>query len=188
MELTFSTTSLLYQEDFTRAPMAENETLTLDDMYGYYTVHSEEILGYLINRGFDQQTAEDLTHDTFFKACRQVSKGKVRADNVRAWLFRIAHNNAISRYRRKSETPVAQVEKPGEDSSLRSDEKMLSESILLFVRKNFSEREREIFDLRIVQAMTFQETADILGMSKTTVIRIDENNLRRIKEHFGEVP
>ena len=179
--------SVFFLVDYSRAPMAETQTLTLDDMYGYYAAHSEEILGYLVNRGFDRQTAEDLTHDTFFKACRQVSKGNVRADNVRAWLFRIAHNSAVSKFRRKTETSLPQTEIAAKDTTAQSDEKILSESIAVFVAQNFSQREREVFDLRIVQAMTFQDTADILGMSKTTVIRIDENNLRRIKERFGEV-
>lgn len=179
--------ALFFPVDFLRAPMAGIQTLTLDDMYGYYAAHSEEILGYLINRGFDAQTAEDLLHDTFFKACRQVSKGKVRAENVRAWLYRIAHNNAVSKLRRKTEIPVAEIEVEARDNTANSEDKMLSESIADFVRGSFSEREREIFDLRIVQALTFQETADILGMSKTTVIRIDASNLRRIKERFGEV-
>lgn len=173
--------------DFFRALMAETETLTLDDMYGYYAAHSEEILGYLVRRGFDRQTAEDLTHDTFFKACRQVSKGNVRAENVRAWLFRIAHNSAVSKYRRKTEMPMAHIEIAAKDTTAQSDEKLLSESIAAFVAQNFSERERGVFELRIMQALTFQETADVLGMSKSTVIRVDENNLRRIKEHFGEV-
>lgn len=167
--------------------MASDEFISLDDMYGYYATVSPEIVGYLLKRGLDRQSAEDLTHDTFFKACKQVSQGKVKADNVRAWLFRIAHNNYVSRLRKKTDLPVAHTEISAQDPAVQLDEKILAASVSAFVEKNFSEREKEVFELRIVQAMTFQQTAEILGMSKTTVMRIDENNIRRIKDQFGNI-
>jgi len=165
--------------------MATGDYISIDDMYGYYATVSPEIVGYLVKRGLDRQTAEDLTHDTFYKACKQVSKGNVKAENVRAWLFRIAHNAVISAHRKKTEIPSNDLVISTGDAQM--DEKMLAASIADYVARNFSEREREVFDLRSVQAISFQETAEVLRISKTTVMRIDENNIKRIREQFGEI-
>jgi len=60
-----------------------------------------ELFGFLVRSTRDAGAAEDLLQETFLRFTTEVRRGRV-PDNVRAWLFRVASNLAISRGRRLS--------------------------------------------------------------------------------------
>jgi RNA polymerase sigma-70 factor (ECF subfamily) len=66
-----------------------------------YLGHRGEILAFLIPMTRDPEVAEDILQDTFIRLIREARAGRM-PDNVRAWLYRVAANLAISRGRRVS--------------------------------------------------------------------------------------
>ena len=64
-----------------------------------YLQHRGEILAFLIPMTRDPEVAEDILQDTFIRLVREARAGRM-PDNVRAWLYRVAANLAISRGRR----------------------------------------------------------------------------------------
>jgi RNA polymerase sigma-70 factor (ECF subfamily) len=66
-----------------------------------YEEHRSEILGFLVRMTRDRETAEDLLQDTFIRLVSEARAGRM-PDNVRAWLYRVAANGAISRSRRRA--------------------------------------------------------------------------------------
>lgn len=62
--------------------------------------YSQRIYRYLFRLTGDQQTAEDLTQETFFQAIRDLRRRPAPPENECGWLFRIATNRAGDHFRR----------------------------------------------------------------------------------------
>ncbi len=61
--------------------------------------YATEIYSHLIRSTRDAGAAEDLMQESFLRLFKEVEAGRT-PDNVRAWLYRVASNLAISRGRR----------------------------------------------------------------------------------------
>lgn len=69
-----------------------------EDFEAFYQRHEREVFGYLWRVTGDEQTANDLTQEVFFRAWRTFEKlcGYERPE---AWLFRVATNLALNERR-----------------------------------------------------------------------------------------
>jgi len=64
-----------------------------------YEAHYAEVFAFLVRSTRDPSTAEDLLQETFLRLTTEARAGRA-PEQVRAWLFRVASNLAISRARR----------------------------------------------------------------------------------------
>ena len=64
-----------------------------------YEAHHAEVYAFLVRSTRDPSTAEDLLQETFLRLTTEARADRA-PDQVRAWLFRVASNLAISRARR----------------------------------------------------------------------------------------
>ncbi|HYM84555.1 MAG TPA: sigma-70 family RNA polymerase sigma factor [Candidatus Dormibacteraeota bacterium] len=64
-----------------------------------YTSHQHELQAFVARSTHDTGAAEDITQESFLRLCRELRGGRA-PDNVRAWLYRVASNLALSRGRR----------------------------------------------------------------------------------------
>ena len=67
------------------------------DAYGMYR---SELFGFLLRVTRDAAAAEDIAQECFLRLCRELRRGAEPPGNVRAWLYRVAGNLAVSRGRR----------------------------------------------------------------------------------------
>ena len=77
-------------------PAVPADEAELSDLY---TRYRGEILAFLIPMTRDHEIAEDVLQDAFIRLIREARAGRM-PHNVRAWLYRVAANLAISRGRR----------------------------------------------------------------------------------------
>ena len=66
-----------------------------------YELHRAALMRYLTGVTRDAVVAEDLVQDAFLRLTMEVSAGRV-PDDIGPWLYRVAHNLAMSRGRRLS--------------------------------------------------------------------------------------
>ena len=64
-----------------------------------WTEHHDEIYAFLVRTTRDPEVAEDLLQEAFLRLTREVRSNRT-PDNVRAWLYRVGANLAVSRGRR----------------------------------------------------------------------------------------
>lgn len=63
-----------------------------------WRAHEAELLGYLRHRLADPDAADDVLQDVFLKAMR-LGQGFCTLDQPRAWLFQVARNALVDRFR-----------------------------------------------------------------------------------------
>lgn len=121
----------------------------------------------------DRQLAEDVVQETMIKAWR--SLGDFRGDSsTRTWVLRIAHNTAIDALRRRRDLPAAPDELPDASQGDAEDPARVASgraqlATLRVALDQLDELSRSIVVLREVEAMSYQQIADTLGLPIATV-------------------
>jgi RNA polymerase sigma-70 factor (ECF subfamily) len=64
-----------------------------------YDAHQRELYSFALRTSRDPEVAEDLVHESFLRLIVEVEAGR-EPTNVRAWLYRVIANLAVSRARR----------------------------------------------------------------------------------------
>lgn len=128
--------------------------------------HHSAVYGFVLRSCSDPTVAEDLTQDVFVRALRAETNTPEEASE-RPWLFRIARNLVIDRWRQteRRPQPVA-VSDTGPiavtpSQGLRID---LDQAL-----SDLPEAEREAFILREVAGLSYAEICEIAGASEAAI-------------------
>lgn len=138
-----------------------------------YRAHMNALYNYLIQLCGHPQTAEDLLQDTFLKAYENLES--YTGERVRPWLFRVAYNTYIDWYRKdkkliKTDPRIldnlvtGKAASPEQDYLIRDDLRQWLRVVGLL-----PDTSRQIVILRDYYDLSYQEIADILGLSLSTV-------------------
>ncbi|GAI33148.1 unnamed protein product [marine sediment metagenome] len=129
------------------------------------------IIRYLYRLTGDYEVAQDLAQDTFLQAYKGILKTKSEL-SFKAWLYRIATNNALQLRRRKrllSFIPFTDLRK-SDISTMEAppgcaEERIAIKEALLKV----PDKQRTCMVLHFVEGLKYREIAEILGISEEAV-------------------
>lgn len=127
----------------------------------------KRIFNYLLRLTRDVEEAQDLAQDTFLKAYQNLGR---LGDEGRfgAWLYRIAHNEAISALRK----PKRETELEDMPVGTISPGRMAPVEVALAVESalsRLSEEQREAVVLKVYEGFKFDEMAEILNCPASTI-------------------
>jgi RNA polymerase sigma factor (sigma-70 family) len=148
------------------------------DLKRLFLAHRGEVQAYLAARLRDRDVAADLTQETFLRFAEQGAHQDARAAVIhdRSYLYRTARNLAIDHLRRASRHPIDSmspedfVEIPGDQ--LNPEEIAAARERLDRLRAAVQElpkRTRQIFVLHRIEGLTYDDVADRLGISQSSV-------------------
>jgi RNA polymerase sigma-70 factor, ECF subfamily len=143
------------------------------------------LLRYLVCLGLSADEAQDVVQDAFLSLHRHLSGGG-RQDNIRSWIFRVAHNaarNRQNRYERRFGAPLEEGLELVLDE-ITPEHAVLKKEKLRKVQEAFrslSESERECLLLR-AGGLRYREIAEVLGLSTSTVGDTVERAIRKLAE------
>jgi RNA polymerase sigma-70 factor, ECF subfamily len=133
----------------------------------------KRVYNYLLRITGHREDALDLTQDVFLKAYQNLRKLD-DPGRFAPWIYRIAHNEAYSMFRkRRPETDVDEIE-PGsvEDGITVGGSSVFPVELSLAVAtalERLSPEQREAVVLKIYQGFKFEEMAEILSCPVSTV-------------------
>jgi RNA polymerase sigma-70 factor (ECF subfamily) len=143
------------------------------------------LLRYLVCLGLSADEAQDVVQDAFLSLHRHLSAGG-RQDNIRSWIFRVAHNaarNRQNRYERRFAAPLEEglelvLDEITPEHAVLKKEKLRSVQRAL---RLLSESERDCLLLR-AGGLRYREIAEVLGLSTSTVGDTVERAIRKLAE------
>ena len=146
----------------------------------FYARHRQEILSYLWRMLGDEQSAFDLSQETFLRAWDHYDRIR-RYEKPSAWLFRVATNLALKHLRHRSvaraiSAPLDDEHAGGEDTAAQIVEGQLVRQIVFELRP----RPRAVLILHDVHGLSSAEIAKTLSMSRSAVSKM----LYRARELF----
>jgi RNA polymerase sigma-70 factor, ECF subfamily len=83
----------------------------VDDLETIFRRYEREIYIFMLRVRGDAHDAEDLTQETFFRACKAARRFKGDS-SVRTWLFGIARKVLLEAFRRRRESSLEDVDRP----------------------------------------------------------------------------
>ncbi len=132
-----------------------------------------------------KEDAEDILQEVFIKAYRNIN-GYDKGYSFSSWIYRIAHNEAIS-FLRKKRITVTNTEKEDIFDKISSDEdvesaflKDLKSREVRDILSKLETKYREVLVLRYFEEMSYNEISDVLHISSGTVASL----INRGKEKF----
>jgi RNA polymerase sigma-70 factor (ECF subfamily) len=145
------------------------------------------LLRYLVSLGLSSDEAQDVLQDTFLRLHRHLKSGGPQ-DNLRGWVFRVAHNQARNRqrsYQRRFGEPLdPDVDLPSNDST--PERVVLEKEKLQRLEKaiaNLADCERQCLLLRAA-GLRYREIAETLGIPISTVGNTVGRAIRKLTETF----
>src|ERR1700738_2065839 len=148
---------------------------------------------YLLCLNVSSMEAEEIIQDTFLRLYRHLHSGG-REDNLRGWIFRVAHNISINELKRRKYVGSSDPRQEADPSALSIDPAPNPEELLLrkerMVRTHaaisaLSERQKQCLYLR-AEGFRYREIAELLGVTVSTVAELLHRAIKKLtKESNG---
>ncbi len=143
------------------------------------------LLRYLVCLGLSSDEAQDVVQDAFLLLHRHLSAGGSQ-ENIRGWLFRVAHNQARNRQNRYdrnfSAASEAQLDSVSHDAT--PERAVLEKEKFQRLGKAMrllSGTERECLLLRAA-GLRYREIGEVLGIATSTVSDTVERAVKKLAE------
>lgn len=144
------------------------------DVDGYNILVSrweKRVYNYLLKLLRDREDALDLCQETFLKAYRALNRLE-DVDRFPQWLFRIAHNETVSLYRRKRFLAEGEDAEAASDLAIAARTPSAGPELELAVRtalEQLKPEQREVVVLKVYEGFKFHEISEILDSPVSTV-------------------
>ncbi|MBI5566224.1 MAG: sigma-70 family RNA polymerase sigma factor, partial [Chloroflexi bacterium] len=149
-----------------------------------YQQHLAAIYRYVFYRLGNVAEAEDLTETVFLKAWEALDHYRRRDVPFSAWLYRIAHNAIIDRYRRDHET-LALDEQTDLCDEADGPEDYLAETetteVLIKALAQLSTDHQQVLVLRFINGLNHADTSRVLGRSEEAVRVLQHRALKALR-------
>jgi RNA polymerase sigma-70 factor, ECF subfamily len=148
-----------------------------------YSELRRPLLRYLVCLGLTSDEAQDVVQDAFIALQRHVEAGGSQ-QNIRSWVFRVAHNRARNRqnsyYRRFTESFDAKAHAVVDDAT--PEHLLLEKEKFRALEKalgSLTDDERECLSLR-AGGLRYREIGEVLGVATSTVADTVERAVKKL--------
>lgn len=157
-----------------------------------YESQTDALFRFVFFRVSDREVAKDIVQDAFFKMWETLDSGR-EIENERAFLFRIASNLVIDRYRKAKEYSLDSLAEQGFDAPDDPGvpiETQIDADVALELLQEIPEKYREAVWLRMVEEWSVKDIAELSSETENAVsVRIHRGLKlwrKRINEEVGK--
>ena len=147
-----------------------------------FETHHLELYRFVLRSCGDAPAAEDVTQEVFVRALRDGVRVPP-AGSERAWLFQIARNLLIDRWRRGNLAPLALREEADGATAIPAAQALRAS--LRAALAQLPDAEREAFLLGQVAGLTYAEIADSTGTTEAAVRSRIYRARRALRKQLG---
>lgn len=153
-------------------------------LIGIYEQYNACLYRYAYRMLGDPHLAEDCVSETFSRFLVAIRDGRGPTENVRAYLYRIAHNIATDHYRRRPRTEIplngdlygAAEDNPVHHYSQDEEQQMVRDALF-----RLPVDQRRVLMLRFVEGWRHDEVAEALGKSPEATRALQHRALLSLK-------
>ena len=168
------------------ARAARGDREAFGDLYERYL---DEIYRYLYYRVADQAQVEDMTEMVFLKAWEVLPGSCVPIRNIRAWLYRVAHNLVVDRYRTHKLTTSLDAAAHLQDGTPPPEvavQKEQASERLAWMISQLRPQQQQVLLCRFVSELSHAETAEAMELEENHVRVLQYRALKALRKQFGK--
>jgi len=161
----------------------QGDTEAFGDLYERYL---DEIHRYVFYRVSDRFEAEDLTETVFLKAWEALPRFESSRVNLRAWLYRIAHNTVVDYYRTRKPTADSLADNlrdsrpsPERQAQSRDEQQQLAAAI-----RELESGLQHVIIYRFINGLSHAETAQVMGIREGYVRVLQHRALNQLRKRL----
>ena len=151
-----------------------------------YDAFSTALYRYAYRLLGEQEVAEDIVAETFYRFLRSIGAGGGPENHLKAYLYRVAHNLIVDRFRRNAPLELS-LEHHTKDmhSRIENPEKQVeSYHEQIEMRRNLwklTSDQRQVIFLKYFEGMSNQEVAEVLGKPVGAVKSLQHRGLNALR-------
>jgi len=154
-----------------------------------YEANAERVYRYLLGRLDGFADAEDVTAEVFVRAMRALPSYRERGIPFIAWLFRIAHNQAVNHLKkqaRRREMPLLDAAVAASDNPEEAALTQVMMSEVSQAMQGLTDLQRQVLTLRFGADLSIAEAAEAMNRSVDAVKFLQHSALRALRRLLGE--
>jgi RNA polymerase sigma-70 factor (ECF subfamily) len=153
-----------------------------------YKEHTGALFRYCYFKTLNKEEAKDMVQDVFIKTWEYIRNGG-EVLNMKAFLYRTAHNIVIDHYRKKKPVSLDNLFEEGFDVSSETDtvkdiENKIDGAEAIKLLNQIPKAYRDVIYMQYVDGLGVKEIADILGESPNNVSVKIHRGLEKIKKIY----
>jgi len=158
-----------------------------------YEENFDRIYRYIVLKIGDRTEAEDMTQQVFLNALKSISSYKWKGMPFSAWLFRIAHNQIVDYYRKKSRratVPLDESITAGDSDPRKLTERKVEIEQMAQATKKLTKAQQEVISLRFAGDLSIAEAARAMGKSEGAIKALQHSAIAALRKVMlvGTVP
>lgn len=168
--------------------MKSAATLDRQALAGIYERYNADIFRYARRLLDDSDLAEDCVAETFSRFLQYV-RGGGQPDNIRAYLYRAAHNWAIDQHRRQPLPDISLEESLHADPDGSPDQQVAKEmerQRVVAALKRLPADQRQVIELRFIEDWSHDDVADALGKTIEATRALQYRAVNALRQMLSE--
>ena len=154
-----------------------------------YEEYYDRIVRYIYVRIDDRSEAENLGGDVFLRALQSLDSFRGRGEQMRAWLFKIAHNLVVDHLRKMSKQKNISINEMAIPDGNPSVEEVVETKLqiegLSKALKQLTPAQREVIGLRFFAELSSAEAGKILGKSSGAIREMQRAAIETLRNQMG---
>ena len=149
-----------------------------------YDRYSGKIYSYIYHRVGDGGLAEDLVGDVFVRMLEAVRSDRAWTTSLQGWLYRIAHNLIVDRFRRSGGREHVELDEGwmATDNTSHSFETLFASNQLQQGMRVLTEEQQQVVVLKFVEGLSNTEVAEILNKTEGAVKALQHRALTALRQ------
>ena len=161
--------------------------------------HSKRLFSFIRGKVDTDEDAEDILQDVWYQFTNLMNAEPV--EQVGAWLYRVARNRIIDRYRKPQADSLDEVFPEDEDGSFHFKEILMAENVspetkqlqdmfwqkLFMALQELPEEQRQVFILNELEDVPFNDIAEQTGEKVNTLISRKRYAVLHLRKQLEEV-
>jgi len=149
-----------------------------------YDHYHDRIYRYIYGYLGQADAAEDLTANVFFRLLNAVQGNKSPRTNLSAWLYRVAHNLVVDKFRRMppEELELAEWLESDQPSPAQMVEQTIQLERVRVALRDLTEAQQKVVLLKFYMGMDSREIAAVMGKSSGAVDALQHRALRALRK------
>ncbi|MEK9154496.1 MAG: RNA polymerase sigma factor [Patescibacteria group bacterium] len=159
-----------------------------------YDEISAPLLRHIYFRVNNQQLAEDLLQETFFKTWQYIASGEKEIKSLKSFLYSVANNLVIDHWRQKPKAPVSLENENMEAENFNDETSPEKNFDRLFYKELVQNHLSELGDdykqillYRYVDDLTIKEISEVIRKTPNNISVMIHRALKMLKEKINHV-
>lgn len=139
----------------------------MNDFEEVYTRYMKDVYRFVLKLSRDEDIAEEITQETFFKALHNIDRFKGQC-KFRVWLCQIAQNTYFN-FCEKQKTQ-RKLQTVNEEAQPGCENRLLQKEAIFEIHKKLHELPepyKEVFSLRVLGELSFLQISELFGKSES---------------------